>query len=381
MQHADRVPFRPTFAHGLTLAHLAALAAFLTPAPLVAQQTPDPIVTRVVRAADAPDDASPLATVYLAVAEDGRTPGPHPTLLLLADDPDTGRFVATRLARGGLTTAVGPVRQLASSTPEERRTWASAVGKELRISLPVARNRLHLVAFGDAPAVTASAEAVEQAIGFELLSSTRVGGTGSVEAPRSAKTGAQRAPGSTVPPFVRHVVGAREADAEDAVDAELVLTRLRVLLEGASQVFLPEDEDARQVEAALDQLHDAATRADAERYFGLFTDDGVFLGTDATERWTVDEFREWAGFAFERRSAWMFTPLVRHVSVDANHAWFDEELDSRSYGRCRGSGVLRRGSDGRWRVAQYNLTVPVPNDLLADVVARIRAHDTGSDSK
>ena len=29
---------------------------------------------------------------------------------------------------------------------------------------------------------------------------------------------------------------------------------------------------------------------------------------------------------------------------------------------------------GRWLIAQYNLTVPVPNAMLADVAAKIREH-------
>lgn len=33
------------------------------------------------------------------------------------------------------------------------------------------------------------------------------------------------------------------------------------------------------------------------------------------------------------------------------------------YGECRGSGVLLR-EGGEWRIAQYNLTVPIPNDLM-----------------
>ena len=39
--------------------------------------------------------------------------------------------------------------------------------------------------------------------------------------------------------------------------------------------------------------HDAAV-ANADAYFGAMTSDAVFLGTDATERWTRGEFREWS---------------------------------------------------------------------------------------
>ncbi len=55
---------------------------------------------------------------------------------------------------------------------------------------------------------------------------------------------------------------------------------------------------------------------------------------------------------------------------------FDEVLDSESYGECRGSGVLRR-IDGNWRIVQYNLTIPLPNEIAAEVVERIRTLQDG----
>ena len=38
------------------------------------------------------------------------------------------------------------------------------------------------------------------------------------------------------------------------------------------------------VARVLDDLNDAAARADEARYFALYTSDAVFLGTDAKER-------------------------------------------------------------------------------------------------
>jgi hypothetical protein len=49
-----------------------------------------------------------------------------------------------------------------------------------------------------------------------------------------------------------------------------------------------------------------------------------------------------------------------------------------SLGETRGSGVLLR-EDGRWRVAQYNLTIPIPNELAGDVALRIRELTEGVD--
>lgn len=45
---------------------------------------------------------------------------------------------------------------------------------------------------------------------------------------------------------------------------------------------------------------------------------------------------------------------------------------SPNYGPSRGSGVLLL-QDGKWRIAQYNLTVPVPNGLLMKVAGMIKA--------
>jgi len=42
------------------------------------------------------------------------------------------------------------------------------------------------------------------------------------------------------------------------------------------------------IDAVLTSLHQAASDADGELYFSLFADDAVFMGTDATERWSVD---------------------------------------------------------------------------------------------
>lgn len=132
------------------------------------------------------------------------------------------------------------------------------------------------------------------------------------------------------------------------------------------------------VHATLDAFHRAASEADFDAYMGAFTDDGVFLGTDATERWTRDEFAEYARAAFDRGRGWTYVPVERwvRVSTDGGVAWFDERLDNASYGETRGSGVLVRAGDG-WKIAQYNLTIPIPNALAREFVARIRESGGG----
>jgi uncharacterized protein (TIGR02246 family) len=83
-----------------------------------------------------------------------------------------------------------------------------------------------------------------------------------------------------------------------------------------------------QVKAVLDDWHRAAAAADEARYFNHFTADAVFMGTDATERWTRDEFRAWAKPHFAKGKAWDFRAARRGVafSRDGSVAWFDEDL-------------------------------------------------------
>ena len=136
------------------------------------------------------------------------------------------------------------------------------------------------------------------------------------------------------------------------------------------------------VAGVLDELHGAAAKADARRYFALFAPNAVFLGTDAQERWNLAEFRAYAEPLFEAGQGWTYHARDRHVFVDpaGDTAWFDERLDHASYGELRGTGVLRRtpgaeGADGAWRIAQYNLAFPVPNDLARELGDLIRAEE------
>jgi ketosteroid isomerase-like protein len=152
---------------------------------------------------------------------------------------------------------------------------------------------------------------------------------------------------------------------------------LVLLLIGMVQPLVAQTASAPEtaaVSAVLDAFHAAAARADEEAYFALLAPNGVFLGTDATERWDKTAFRAFAHPYFAQGKGWKFDPRNRRVdfSRDGRVAWFDELLDSATYGECRGSGVLEKGESG-WRITQYHLTIPIPNDLAKDFVARIRA--------
>ena len=126
------------------------------------------------------------------------------------------------------------------------------------------------------------------------------------------------------------------------------------------------------VDATLDALHAAASRADGAAYFALFAPRAVFVGTDASEHWDIAAFRAYAEPFFSKGQGWTYVPIERHVSLadDGDVAWFEERLHNAKYGETRGSGVLVRDGS-RWLIAQYVLSIPVPNELAPEVVKLI----------
>jgi len=123
-----------------------------------------------------------------------------------------------------------------------------------------------------------------------------------------------------------------------------------------------------QINTTLDAWHKAAADADFEAYFGLMTDDGVFIGTDATENWQNSEFKEYAKPHFDKGKAWSFTSVERNVYINQNKdmAWFDELLDTQMK-LCRGSGILKK-IKGEWKIAHYVLSIVVPNENVSALI-------------
>lgn len=120
----------------------------------------------------------------------------------------------------------------------------------------------------------------------------------------------------------------------------------------------------RELDSLINQWHHAAAVADEDAFFGFMPKDGIYIGTDATERWLRDELREWSAEYFSRESAWDFKPVSRSIDVDASgiSASFDELLDT-WMGVCRSTGMLEK-RDGQWKLVYYHLSIAVPNDVL-----------------
>jgi ketosteroid isomerase-like protein len=122
----------------------------------------------------------------------------------------------------------------------------------------------------------------------------------------------------------------------------------------------------------IDSWHQAAAEADETVFFDLMAEDAVYIGTDASERWSREELREWSVDYFERESAWSFKPYDRHFyfSKNGHVVWFNELLET-WMGTCRGSGVMQKHRDG-WKIKHYHLSVTVNNARIHDFIELVR---------
>lgn len=118
----------------------------------------------------------------------------------------------------------------------------------------------------------------------------------------------------------------------------------------------------------VDAWHLAATNATFEPYFGVMSNDFVFLGTAPGERWKKGEFAAFCKPYFDKGKAWDFKASNRkwNFSKNGKTAWFDEDLDTWMRG-CRGSGVLVKRK-GEWKISYYNLTVLIENEKVQEFI-------------
>ncbi len=132
------------------------------------------------------------------------------------------------------------------------------------------------------------------------------------------------------------------------------------------------DDTLYSINRVLDSYHQAAANGEWDRYFDLMSEDSVFIGTDASERWTKPEFRQYSS---ESRG-WRYTPQRRNVNItpDGLSAWFDEILLSESFGSSRGTGILINTDQG-WKISQYHLTLPIPNGMAREITNQIKEYE------
>ncbi|MCW8832019.1 MAG: nuclear transport factor 2 family protein [Colwellia sp.] len=149
---------------------------------------------------------------------------------------------------------------------------------------------------------------------------------------------------------------------------------LLVMLSFSSWAQKNSEEQA--IKEVLNSFHQAAADAKAKPYLSLLTEDAIFLGTDASERWNKKQFTDFVLPYFKQGKGWLYVVEDRHISLLKNDtiAFFDEILINKNYGRCRGSGVLVKTAQG-WKISQFNLTVLVPNGVSAQVIEKIKAYE------
>lgn len=151
------------------------------------------------------------------------------------------------------------------------------------------------------------------------------------------------------------------------------MNKLYIFLCAAVITIMPATaDDKSEVSVVLDKLHTYAAEAEWDNYFALYTDNATFLGTDVTERWDKPTFEAYA----RPTDGWVYKMRERHIDFtpDGDTAWFDEVLDSLNYGTSRGTGVLIR-TEGGWKIAQYHLVFPIPNDLASGITQQIQTFE------
>ncbi len=134
-------------------------------------------------------------------------------------------------------------------------------------------------------------------------------------------------------------------------------------------LLLPQANWAQEnLDALLNGLHLDAHKGNFESYFDRYSTHAVFLGTDKTERWTIEDFKAYAKPAFSDGHGWTYAVIERNWEGDGNTRWFDEILLNEKLGHCRGTGVVEL-INGEWKISHYALTMLVPNSIAAKVGA------------
>ena len=135
------------------------------------------------------------------------------------------------------------------------------------------------------------------------------------------------------------------------------------------------DEQRASTAELLDGLHQDAHEGNFDSYFDRYSSDAIFLGTDKTERWTIDEFKAYARPAFNDGHGWTYSVVERNWEGDSDIRWFDEILFNEKLGHCRGTGVVQL-INNEWKIAHYALTMLIPNQIAAEVGMQTMKADT-----
>ncbi|WP_372750852.1 nuclear transport factor 2 family protein [Labilibaculum sp.] len=120
----------------------------------------------------------------------------------------------------------------------------------------------------------------------------------------------------------------------------------------------------KNVSDFIDLWHQAASNAELDTFFDMMSESSIYIGTDASERWSKKEFYEYCEPRFTENKTWHFKPYNRQIylSKDQETIWFDELLNTRM-GICRGSGVVEN-INGELKISHYHLSVTIKNEKM-----------------
>jgi hypothetical protein len=149
----------------------------------------------------------------------------------------------------------------------------------------------------------------------------------------------------------------------------LYFTIIIVLNSCVSSKEISKETYKSEVHLLIDNWHKDAAETNFDSYFNAIANEGVFIGTDATENWNKEDFMTFSKPFFDKGKAWNFTSLERNIyfSDDRKTAWFDELLNTQMK-ICRGSGVLIK-ENNNWKIKHYVLSMTIPNDNSTEVIS------------
>ncbi|UAM97764.1 nuclear transport factor 2 family protein [Polaribacter litorisediminis] len=155
-----------------------------------------------------------------------------------------------------------------------------------------------------------------------------------------------------------------------------LLVLLFISCNSVKEISLKENRQIQNtVNTTLNNWHLAAAEANFDAYFDKMDRNSVFIGTDASENWSKEEFAAFSKPYFDRGKAWNFKTLERNIFINASgdFVWFDELLDT-WMGTCRGAGVLEKQGT-TWKIKHYVLSVAIPNEDVEAVIAAKKKSD------
>ena len=142
----------------------------------------------------------------------------------------------------------------------------------------------------------------------------------------------------------------------------LILGLLFILISGSCSTSEPPQN--KEVDEFINKWHKAAAEAELTSYFDMMSENAIYIGTDAGERWTKKEFFTFCEPHFLKGKTWVFKPFDRQIyfSDDNKTIWFDELLNT-WMGVCRGSGVIVL-ENGELKISHYHLSVTIKNEKM-----------------